>query len=218
MTKYRQYSELRKSLTKGRWVWLFLLAFCASVFAGCSSTPKQPNAITITSLPGDIAYKDTTIALSAVSFCEVYADHGYTGYCVATVDRDNISDDDIYWMLKRDLGDMQAEFGVNAYLSSPNNSLSSDRLSQLKTIYNSEHIYFMFYTEDVQREHLDDFEISLQMIVSPEKDLTATSTQYYYYREKAEEGIDYSDYDSILTQDEINVLVDAINARIDSLS
>ena len=73
----------------------------------------------------------------------------------------------------------------------------------------------MFYTKDVQREHLNDFEISLQMIMSPEKDLTATTTQYYYYYKNAEDGIDYSDYDNILSEGEVNVLVDALNAKID---
>lgn len=113
---------------------------------------------------------------------------------------------------------MQAELQVNAYISSEKNSLDDERMYQLQAIYNSENIYFMFYTKDVQRERLNDFEISLQMIMSPEKDLTAATTQYYYYRQNAEDGVDYSDYDSVLSEDEISILVDALNAKIDSLS
>lgn len=194
---------------------ILLLALCVALVSGCTSAPELPDSITIEALPGDMAYGDTTISLSAVSFCEVYADHGYTGYCIATVDRANLSDDDVYWMLNRDVGDIQAEFQVNAYLSSESNALDSEMMSQLQTTYNSENIYFMFYTKDVQREHLNDFEISLQMIMSPEKDLTATTTQYYYYYKNAEDGIDYSDYDNILSEGEVNVLVDALNAKID---
>lgn len=197
---------------------MLLPVLCAAFVSGCSSAPEQADPITIEVLPGDIACGDASISLSAVSFCEVYADHGYTGYCVATVDRANLSDDDVYWMLNRDSGDIQAELQVNAYISSEGNALDGERMSQLQTIYNSENIYFMFYTQDVQREHLDDFEISLQIIASPQKDLTATTTQYYYYGQSAEAGVDYSDYDSVLSEAEKSVLVDALNAKIDSLS
>lgn len=197
---------------------ILLLSFCIALASGCSSTQKQPAPITIEALPGDIASGDASISLSDVSFCEAYADRGYTGYCVVTIDRSNLSDDDVYWLLNRGPGDMQAELQVNAYISSEKNSLDDERMYQLQAIYNSENIYFMFYTKDVQRERLNDFEISLQMIMSPEKDLTAATTQYYYYRQNAEDGVDYSDYDSVLSEDEISILVDALNAKIDSLS
>ena len=90
-------------------------------------------------------------------------------------------------------------------------------MSPLQTIYKDENIYFLFYTGDIQRNHLSDFEISLQMIMSPEKDLTASTTQYYYYHQKAEEETDYSDYNSVLSEEEMSILVDALNAKIDGL-
>ena len=185
--------------------------FLLALSAGCSSEPVQQASITIKELP------DTSLSLSSFSFCEVYADHGYTGYCVATVDRSNLSDDDVYWLLNRDSGDICAEFQANAYLSSERNLLDNERMSLLQTIYNGEKIYFTFYTDDVYREHLDDFEVTLQMIASPEKDLTASTTQYYYYHKSAESGVDYSDYGSVLSTDELVALSDALNAKIDSL-
>lgn len=196
---------------------LLLAVLFTVLISGCSSGPEQPDPVTIEALPGDIAYADTSISLSAVSFCEVYAEHGYTGYCVATVSRANLSDDDVYWLLNREAGETQAEFQINAYLSSEGNSLEGERMSPLQTIYKDENIYFLFYTGDIQRNHLSDFEISLQMIMSPEKDLTASTTQYYYYHQKAEEGTDYSDYNSVLSEEEMSILVDALNAKIDGL-
>lgn len=185
---------------------------------GCSSESTQAQPIRFEELPGEITYNDASISLSAVSFCEVYAAHGYNGYCVATIDRSNLSDDDIYWMLKTDLGETRSELEVNAYISSENNSLDSERLSKLRTSYDSENIYFMFYTPDVQRERLNDFSIGLQIVMSPEKDLLAPTTQYYYYDLDAEEGVDYTDYSSILSEKEIEVLLDALNDKVESLS
>lgn len=191
--------------------------FLLALSAGCSSEPVQSAPITIEELPGDVVCGDTSLSLASFSFCEVYANHGYTGYCVATVDRSNLSDDDVYWLLNRDSGDICAEFQANAYLSSERNSLDNERMSLLQTIYNGEKIYFTFYTDDVYREHLDDFEVTLQMIASPEKDLTASTTQYYYYHQNAESGVNYSDYGSVLSEDELVALADALNAKIDSL-
>ena len=194
-----------------------MLTMLCYLLVSCSSAPEKAGPTTISDLPGDIPYNDTQISLSAVSFCEVYANHGYTGYCVVTVDRSNLSDDDIYWMLKKDIGELQPEFEVFAYLTSESNSLDSEQLSQLQTIYNDESIYFIFYTKDTQREHLNDFELSLQIIMSPEKSLTAETTQYYYYYLDAKEGVDYSDYNNILSDEELNILIDALNEKIESL-
>lgn len=194
-----------------------LLCFCMFI-TGCSSEAQQPAPITIDDLPGSLAYGEVSILLSAVSFCEIYAAHGYTGYCVVTVDRSEIDDDDVYWLLNRQSGEIQAEFEINAYLTSEANSLENERMSQLRTTYDSENIYFVFYSKDVHREHLNDFELGLQMIMSPEKDLIAATTQYYYFYLDAEEGVDYSDYDSVLSENEKKVIIDALNDKIDSLS
>lgn len=195
-----------------------LLIFCI-LTVGCSSEPARPSSITFENLPGEIAYNDTIITLSDVSFCEVYteSDHGYTGYCIVTVDRSNLTDDDVYWMLKQDLREPQAEFEVNAYLTSEINSLELERMSLLQRIYNDKNIYFVFFTDDIQREHLNDFKLSLQMIISPEKSLAAASTQSYYFDFNAEEGVDYSDYNSVLSEKESDILVDALKAYIEDL-
>ncbi len=196
---------------------LLMALLMTFILVSCSSASTKSDPITISDLPGDIPCNDTQITLSAVSFCEVYAAHGYTGYCIATVDRSNLSDDDLYWMLNKETGQLQAEIDIVAYLTSEENSLESERLSQLQTIYNGENIYFMFYTTDVQRKHLNDFELTLQIIMSPEKSLIADTTQYYYYHLDAEEGVDYSDYEKILSSKEKDILVKALNNRIDSL-
>lgn len=185
---------------------------------GCSSEATQAQPIRFKELPGNITYNDTSISLSSVSFCEVYAAHGYNGYCVATIDRSQLSDDDIYWMLKTDFGETRSELEVNAYLSSEKNSLENERLSKLRTSHDSENIYFMFYTPNVQREHLNDFSIGLQIVMSPEKDLLASTTQYYYYDFDAEEGVDYTNYNSVLSEKEIEILIDALNDRVETLS
>lgn len=195
---------------------LFTLA-CCLLLSGCGSSPTRSSSITISDLPGDISYEDMKVSLSAVSFCEVYAAHGYNGYCVVTVDRSALSDDEVYWMLNKDVGEIQAELEANVYLTSEANSLDGKRLSPLDTTYDSENIYFTFYTKTVQREHFDDFELNLQIITSPEKSLSADTTQYYYYHLSAEEGVDYSDYDHVLTDKEKEVLIDGLNTKIESL-
>lgn len=198
--------------------WAALLVILCVLIPGCGQSAKHPSSITFDDLPSEIAYDDTSISLDGVSFCEVYADHGYIGYCVVTVDRTSLTDDNVYWMLNKEIGEIQAELEVNAYFTSEINSLESERMSQLGISYTDENIFFVFCTEDVQREQLNDFELSLQIIMSPEKNLTADTTQYYYFYLKGEENVNYFDYNSVLSEDEINALLDALNSKIDSLS
>lgn len=201
---------------------LALSAALACFICSCGGGSQSSHVSDLTrfdSIPAEIPYMDTTISLSALSFCEVYTNHSYAGFCIATVDRDNLTDDDVYWMLKRE-GAQDAEIYVNAYLTSEANSLDSERMSPMPVQYDDEHIYFCFCSNiyESYRYHLDDFEITLQIVMLPERSLTADSTHYYYYDIEAEEGVDYSDLDNNLTEDEAKFLNEALQDELDNLN
>lgn len=187
---------------KGSIALVSLLCLCALV-SGCRSGPPDP--ITIQELPAIITYNDTSFSLEDASFCEVYTDDGYIRCCVVTVGRSGVSDNDIYQALNEGI---TAEFTVNAYLTIGNDF---KQLSEVLTTYDNECIYFLFCSTDVQREPLNDFELAIQLITSPENKITADTTQYYYYYINPEDGVDYSDYDNMLSETERNLIIDAIN-------
>lgn len=189
-----------------------LVALALLVLSGCSSEPQRAEPISFQELPGEIVYHDTAINLTDVSFGEVYANHGYTGYCVVTISRENISDDDVYWMLKRD--GINVEFDVNAYLTSEVNALDSEMMQTLGSIYDEDNIYFFFYNSETERYRFDDFSVHVQMIMNPDMSITAPTTQYYYYGIEYEEGIDYSDLRSVFSDDAITYLAEALDKKV----
>ena len=68
----------------------------------CYYTVGDQLAYSIKTLPFDMMIENKTVPFIKTSFFELHENHGYTGYFVVTLDRNNLSDDDIYWITKYD--------------------------------------------------------------------------------------------------------------------
>ena len=178
-------------------------------FSGCSVKQdlKQNNVFYET--PVDIVCGEQTVALQSVSFAQVYASHGYTGYVIVAFDRSTLTDDDIYWLIDRVKLSEDPQLSAEAYID--NDTTDSERLSLLGKVYDEQNIYFVLWS-DVHQHEFEDEEIWVQIISEPDRKLTAESTQYYYYVLQLDPDADYSH--ELLSEAEENALQHVINAAL----
>lgn len=181
-----------------------LMAFscCSCGDTGYSAADKNHSA---DELPFSMEIGGKEISLSRVSFFEIYADHSYTGYTIVSIDRENLTDDDLYWMTGQ-ADRISKEIDVSTYVSSEENKLSSDMMHLLKRNYDDRYLYFLFCSDPV-RYDLSTCEIRAQVVLSP--DGKVANSEYYYYTLTTEESIDYEKFDH-LSDNEMAALADAI--------
>ncbi len=192
---------------------IFLLAalcmlFSVTACAGGQSLEEDasPQSHMIDSLPSDMDFSGKTVPLERVTFFESYGNHGYTGYVIVAMSRENLSDDDIHWMTKMDLDSVNTEMQVNIYLDGGENDLD-ERARLMKKIYNNEELYYIFET-GLERYTLKGAEVSCQIISSP-VGITDPGTTYYHYFFDID-GDYYSDSIEALTANERSALIDAL--------
>lgn len=89
--------------------------------------------------------------LSSVDMLELYGNHSYTGYVAIAIDRGELTDDDMYWILKGERRNW--ELDASAALLFLNTDKDSISLRLLGCRYSESHIYFFFYSEP-QRQSL----------------------------------------------------------------
>ena len=146
-----------------------------------------------------------TASIDSIDFLELYGNHGYTGYLLISIDRGNLSDDDIYWMTKG----YRFEWELNAHAywwpeGAAGDSASIDffAIRQSKT-----HIYFIFRS-DLQRYSFKDTHISAQITYLP--DGVSISDQHWYFYSFDFSGEDYHDSTDFLPSDALIALADAM--------
>lgn len=184
-----------------------IMCACSSPSSSTEETKKED--IWIESLPYSMDFGGISVPLSRVAFYEEYANHGYVGYVIVKLDRKNLTDDDIYWMVNYNEDTLNTEITVNAYLEDEDEkSYDFESLNRLGKIYSDEYLYFVFAT-DKNRYSLEGREFSIQIIHSPTK-LTAPDTQYFYYDFDLT-GSNYSDSVDSLTEDELDILNQALS-------
>ncbi len=192
---------------------IFLIAtlcmlFSTTACAGWQTLEENtlPRSQTLESLPGNMDFSGKTVPLERVTFFESYGNHGYTGYIIVAMSRENLSDDDIHWMTRMDWDSVNTEMSVNVYLDGGKNNLD-ETARLLKKIYNNEELYYIFET-DLERYTFRGAEVGCQIISSP-VGITDPGTTYYHYSF----GIDgdyYSDSIEVLTASERSALIDAL--------
>ena len=133
----------------------------------------------LNSIPFDMTIENKTIPFSKVSFFELHENHSYTAYIVASLDRNNLSDDDIYWLTKYDNKKFCKTLDLNLYVTSKDNSLDTEYLTFLGCIYDDDHVYFSYCSSSMRYSFLNS-EFSCQFIYTP-TGITADDTVYYYY-------------------------------------
>lgn len=192
---------------------LLLIVVLCTILCACSSPPSSTEEtkkedIRIESIPYSMDFGGISVPLSRVAFYEEYANHGYIGYVIVKLDRKNLTDDDIYWMINYNQDTLNTEISVNAYLEDEDeNSYDIESLTSLGKFYSDEYLYFVFAT-DKNRYSLKNREFSIQIIHSPTK-LIAPDTQYFYYDFDLT-GSNYSDSVNSLTEEELDILNQAL--------
>ena len=191
---------------------LLVLLICFSMFA-CENAPVLSTTsvnTTFNELPGEFTCGEYRLSLQDVSFAQVYANKGYTGYVIVTLDRSTLSDDDAYWLLNRINNPNVSPIDAVAYLQQKDGG-ESVRLSLLKKTYDEHNIYYVFWT-DLQRQTFNGDKIRVQIVSSPEEKLNADSTKYYYYTFNLDSNLAYSSEE--LSSSEQDVLLNAIRSAL----
>lgn len=102
----------------------------------------------VSSFPHALELGNKTAYISAIDLLEVYAEHGYVAFVVVTIDRGDLTDDDLYWMLKG----YQHEWELNAtahwWPDGTDNDIQS--LNSLGCRYTDNNVYFFFRTDHLR--------------------------------------------------------------------
>jgi hypothetical protein len=104
---------------------------------------------TVTDFPHAMTISGKTAYLESIDIFELKTDHEYVGYLIVTIDRGELTDDDMHWILKG----YRYEWELDAYASWYPDGLDSETLYFLACRYTDSHIYFFFHT-DGQRNSL----------------------------------------------------------------
>lgn len=161
----------------------------------------------LATLPFDMMIENKAVPFIKTSFFELHENHGYTAYFVATLDRSNLSDDDVYWITKYDSNKFNKTIDLNVYVDSEKNELDTERLNYLGCVYDSNNIYFSF-SSDLQRYSFLDSEFSCQFIYIP-TGLIEDDTVYYYY-DHIITSDNYSDSVGSLSSGERDALIQSL--------
>lgn len=133
----------------------------------------------VNSLPFEMEYKEVNIPLHSVVLYDNYISPSHRGYVIVSLGRASLSNDDIYWMTKSEVGEL-AELDVNLYLTSEKNGLDSESLSSFGVFYDADFLYFFFETEKV-RYDFENAETSVQVIIMPSQSANEKTRDWYQY-------------------------------------
>lgn len=185
---------------------LFLLLPLAAACGPPGTADARPQSHIIDSLPADMDFSGKTVPLKRITFFESYGNHGYTGYIVVAMSRENLSDDDIHWMTKMDPDSVNTEMSISIYLDGGENSLDKSA-HLLKKVYNSEELYYIFET-GLERYTFKGTAVRCLLTSSPVSIIDPSTTDYYYAFDI--DNSHYSNSIESLTSDERSALIDAL--------
>lgn len=160
---------------------------------------------TVTEFPHTMNIGGKSVNLTSIDIFERKIDHGYVGYVAITIDRSNLSDDDIYWILKGKRYNW--ELDADAYWWPDGTDGDIKSLHFLGCRYNSSHIYFFFYTDE-QRYSLKDKKFSMSVTYLADGD--DYSNQYRYSYRADFSGDLYHDSIDFLPESTVKNLLDAL--------
>ena len=165
---------------------LFLLLLVACLFlsmAACSPqeevvSPTESSSVTVSNLPFDADIDNKTITINEVTFADIYADHGYTLWVFISLDRKNLSEDDIYWLTKADSSFRKVLDSDVYQVSWEGTTVHTDSLHPAGSFYDDEVLCFGFYG-DISREKNTTGEYSWCIRYTPDSIVDPTAKRYY---------------------------------------
>lgn len=171
-----------------------------------SSTPYVQRDFSVSSFPYAMDISGKSVPIERITFLELYANHGYTGYLVISIDRRTLSDDELYWLMHGIR--MNWELDTSAWLSP--HSIDSDNVSMhfLKCYTTDDYIYH-FYCTDLYQDSLAGSYVLTTIYYEPEGSYSDRLTYSYnfYFTDK-----DYHNSIACLTSEERELLVKATSA------
>lgn len=117
----------------------------------------------VSTFPHALTIYNKTAYLRSVDMLELYGNHSYTGYVIITIDRGQLTNDDVYWILKGERYKWELDASASLFFIGTDRDSISLRL--LGCRYTDSHIYFIFRS-DPQRQSLRGckFYISLEYL------------------------------------------------------
>lgn len=166
---------------------------------------KAEHDQTVRTFPHKLTIYNKTAYLSSVDFLELYGNHSYTGYVIITIDRGQLTDDDMHWILKGKRYDWELDAHATWWPSGTD--ADSESLHFLGCHYTESHIYFLFYT-DPQRQSLKGtkFYVSLEYL----QDGADFEDRYYYSYLADFTGSNYHDGTDFLPVETLKILAEAM--------
>ncbi len=160
---------------------------------------------TVTSFPHKMTISGKTAHLSSVDIFETKVNHGYVAHLVITIDRGQLTDDDMYWILKGYRYDW--ELDASALWWPESTESDSDSLHFLDCVYTDSNIYFFFYT-DLQRYSLKNTTFTVHITYL--QDGADYSEQYRYLYIMDFSGDKYHSSSDFLPIETLKVLIDSL--------
>lgn len=170
--------------------------------------PDGQASYSLSEIPYEMQFSDKVVPLERVTFFESYTDHGYTPYIVVTLSRENLTDDDIYWMTKYDEKKLCKEIDIKVYVDSEANVLESSNLIFIGGVYDDDNIYYSFFG-DHSRYSFKGSRFTCQIIHAP-TGFTESDTVYYHFDVVIDDS-NYADADEVLTEGERAAFYQAID-------
>lgn len=164
----------------------------------------------VSTFPHQLTIYDKTAYLRSVDMLEFYGNHSYTGYVIITIDRGQLTDDDMYWIFKGERNKWELDARASLFFIGTDRDNISLRL--LGCRYTDNHIYFIFYS-DPQRQSLRGctFHISLEYL----QDGADDNDRYTYTYHCDFSGGDYHDSTEFLPEGTLKflaeVMIDAVS-------
>lgn len=125
--------------------------------------------------PYPLTLCDKEAAILDITFLELNENHGYTGYLVFTLDRSNLTDDELYWLLNGHY--YFQELSTLAHYHPVDGEMAE--MEYLGARYNDLYIYFAWRTV-LQRHSLKDCYVSAVVTYRPEYAEAEDKQKYSY--------------------------------------
>lgn len=135
-------------------------------------------AISPTSIPYDnLTYGDDTFSITSVDFYQGIDSTGfeYSPYIIVSFDLGNMSEKGEHWLMNNynDPSQHNRTFRVSAYLTSNQNNLDFDSLSELYCQYKDHKVTYAFYSYDnTYKNDFSDMELSISADITQDETTT----------------------------------------------
>lgn len=163
----------------------------------------------MTSFPYSMDISGKSVPVDHITFLELYANHGYTGYLVIAIDRRTLSDDEVYWLMKDSSVSIYPRFNweLDTHAALVPHSIENDAESMrfLKCYTTDDYIYH-FYCTDLYQDRLVGSFVMASVYYEPDgnfSDRLTYSYNFYFTKEN------YHNTTSCLTPEEQALFIKA---------